>query len=472
MRLLFAIALALSLVGCSGGGDDDSPCPRPKNVLLLVGDTLRSDRLGCYGYPRDTSPNIDALAARGTVYERAYSQASWTVPSMISMFSGASVTTGETTLPKLLLIPELLQAAGLETVAFPANDTLFKDRGFERGFDLFEPCGGMRGPKLAARFAEWFGAREDTERPFFAWVQFIDPHDPYNPRPEHDVFDGPGPDDALLLERWRDATARVGELSPEVESISLEEAARAMRKVSNKYDGEVLAVDEGVGAILETLRATGALDETLVIFCADHGEMLYEQPTTPNLVKEVIDKHGGLPRGVQDLFALGHRTWFYQENWNTPLIVAGPGIEAGRSDALVPNLDIYPTILDALGLAPPEHIEGQSLWCDAEPEHERVHAHSYQSSAVIESGGKKLVRYGKPWSLGGPDDPFATELFDLSEDPVEETDLSDAQPAERDRLEEAILRWHEERERDANTETTEAMKEALRKLGYIGEDED
>lgn len=459
---LAAAACALSTLACRG-----EPA-RPRNVLLVVIDTLRADRLGCYGYSRPTSPRLDALAASGTLYERNYSQASWTVPSMISMFTGVSVTQEEQAVPSSIpMLAEVLRRAGLETVAFPANAVLGDGRGFERGFERWDFAPNVDALELAARFESWHSARS-PERPWFAWLQFIDPHHPYEPKPAHDRFNGPRPDQGALEPRWRAAQATVAERSRGVAARDLESAVEHMTSISNRYDGEVLACDSGVGRILDALAAKGELDETLVIVVSDHGEMLFEQPLQPYFVQARIDKSGGLPDGVADLFGNGHRSWFYEDLWNTPMILAGPGIPAARRvQSLSANLDVFPTILEALDLRREPWLEGESLFGGAQTTREHVLAHAYSTSAVRDRAGHKLITHPRRiWLLEGEgEDP--AEYFDLTRDPLEQHSRAAESPTQVARLRALILDWIARSQRDAITTLTDAQRAALKAMGYI-----
>ena len=458
---------SFSFASCAKGNAEGE---RASNVLLLVVDTLRADRLGCYGYERRTSPHIDALAERGMLYENTYAQANWTVPSMISMMTGVNVTVEETTLPDFAVVAETLREQGLETAAFLANQTLFAERGFERGFDVFEKCGNVDGPALAVRFEAWYGARPTPSRPFFAWVQFIDPHDPYQASPEFDVFSGPRPGQTELIERWRAQLPRVEERSPLIEPIGFDEAVERMVSESNRYDGEVLAADAGIGRILAALAEGGDLEDTLVIVCSDHGELLYEQRLSPYFEEDRVRRKSGLPEGVKDLFGRGHRTCGFEEIWNTPLILAGPGIPVGRSKALCANLDIYPTILEALDRPALDWLVGTSLWGGTEPRRRQVFSHGHRTSAVREITGMKLIRYDRSYYLLEGEGPHPVQLFDTALDPSEADDLANSRAQDSQRLEAAILDWRLENARTADTSTTEGMKEALRALGYIDGD--
>lgn len=468
---LFFCLLLAALCSCS----KEPETPRAKNVLLVVVDTLRADRLGCYGYERDTSPTIDALAERGTLFENCYSQACWTVPSMISMMSGVYVTEEESALPeKMVVLAEALQAQGIETAAFPANMTLSLERGFERGFDHFQPIKDLPADDVQAAFATWFeGKRADAERaeqPFFAWVQLMDPHFPYNPADEHRIFEGVSSEGARLKHRWREEEHRLASLSPELEPVELRKAIGKMHRIRNAYDGEVHQADAGIADIFETLRAAGVLDDTLIILAADHGEMLYEHPHEPLLVESIREKEGGLPNGVRDLFGSGHRSWYYDDLWNTPLILAGPGIPAGlRRQGLAANLDIYPTILEALDLPPLPGLQGTSLFEGREVERERLFAYGHGTSAVIETGGTKMFVHPPELYLLDESEAGQPKLYDLSEDPDELRDLRESQPAEVERLTSLIEQWKSENRREVINTTSDAQRKILEDLGYVGD---
>lgn len=451
---------------------------RPRNVLLLVVDTLRANRLACYGYGRPTSPHIDALARAGTLYRRNYSQACWTLPSMVSLMTGRSVVDEIKHLPaEAPVLGETLAAAGFETAAFVANQGLGRDSGFERGYPTFEVRDNVDALALAESFRAWHAARTERaqsgaeKRPWFAWLQFIDPHEPYEPDPAHDVFHGPRLDQPRLDAALALAREEAQALSPAPPTPSFEKARVRAIADSNRYDGEVLSADAGVGRVLDELRAAGELENTLVILCADHGEMLYEHRQQPIFTQGALKANGHLPAGVLDLFGHGHRPWYYDDLWNTPLLISGPGFPAGAErTTLSANLDLYPTVLEALGLAPRAELEGTSLWGGREADHVRVFAHGHRVSAVVERTGLKLVLEPPAMYLEAAQAPPHATLFDRALDPGEELDLAAARPAERARLEREIEAWRARSPRyDANRTATGQIR-VLKHLGYIDDE--
>ena len=451
---------------------------RPRNVLLLVVDTLRANRLSCYGYARPTSPNIDALARRGTLYRRNYSQACWTLPSMVSLMTGRSVVDEIKHLPaEAPVLGEALSSAGFETAGFVANQGLGKDSGFERGFQTYVVDDNVDALELAAAFRQWHAARSERaragaeRRPWFAWLQFIDPHEPYEPDPAHDLFHGPRLDQPRLEAALALAREEAEALSPAPPTPSFEKARVRAISDSNRYDGEVLCADEGVGRVLEELREAGELEDTLVILCADHGEMLYEHRQQPIFTQGALKANGHLPAGVLDLLGHGHRPWYFDDLWNTPLVIAGPGFPAGAErTTLSANLDLYPTVLEALGLAPRAELEGTSLWGGREADHERVFAHGHRVSAVVERGGLKLVLEPAALYLAPADAPPRPTLFDRALDPGEELDLAAREPVQSARLVREIEAWKSRAQRYDASRTGTKQIQVLKHLGYVDDE--
>ncbi len=451
---------------------------RPRNVLLVVVDTLRANRLGCYGYPRPTSPNIDALARRGTLYRRNYSQACWTLPSMVSLMSGRSVVDEIKQLPEEApVLGETLAAAGFETAGFVANKGLGHDSGFQRGYQTFVVEDNVDALELSEAFRGWHAARTERARsgaearPWFAWVQFIDPHEPYEPDPAHDVFHGPRVDQPRLDAALALAREEAAVLSPDPPTPSFEKARVRAIADSNRYDGEVLCADEGVGRVLDRLREANELENTLVILCADHGEMLYEHRQQPVFTQAALKANGHLPAGVLDLFGHGHRPWYFDDLWNTPLLIAGPGFPAGAErTTLSANLDLVPTVLEALGLARPVTLEGTSLWGGREADHERVFAHGHRVSAVVERSGWKLVVEPPVMFALPADAPPKLELFDRALDPGEDLDLAATKPDECARLLREIEAWRSRAPHYDASRTGAKQIQVLKHLGYVDDE--
>ena len=397
---------------------------------------------------------------------------------MVSLMAGVPVTKQETALPELPVLAEALRAQGLFTAAFVANGTVGELRGFERGFDHYVPCFEERAEAVVARFEAWYrpwlAEREAASAGasgFFAWVHFVDPHHPYQPAPEHALFEGPRQRFEDLRRAWEAAAVRAAERSSGLAGLPTAAAVAEMNAASNRYDGEVRAIDEGLARLVALLEETGERERTLIVFSADHGELLYEQANFPYIVQQVETDHGGLPGGVMDLFGAGHRPWYYEEVWRTPLIFSGPGMPRGaRRGGLAANLDIYPTLLEALGAPRAEHLTGESLLGGRVPARAQVFAYGHRTTAVLDRAGEKLVvHWPRSYLLPkGADAPL--ELFDLSADPTEQQNLATARPERARELLAAIEAWRAEHDRPVIDTETEAQREALEQLGYLGDD--
>jgi len=331
-----ALALLLAAGGCGGSGDRS-------NVLLITIDTLRSDRLGAYGYDRIDTPNIDALAAAGALFEYTVTDTPWTTPSMSSVMTGEYATVHgfkSTNTNRLALenvtLAEILRDAGYTTAAivgsFPLDAVFQLDQGFDHYDDEFTTSiWSMPGHEFEHIESEFFeepddqrffilskalndSRREDAEvtdaaaawlaenedRPFFLWVHYFGPHE----KPD-----------------WKVAADR-----------------RTSRRIA-VYDPDTVQTDREVGRLLAEIDTRGLAESTLVVLHADHGESLGEQ---------------GL---------VGHGQLLNEATMRVPLIMRLPKrIAAGvRVSQLARNVDIFPTVLDVVGLPLAESSAGESL---------------------------------------------------------------------------------------------------------------
>ena len=312
--------------------------PTKPNVVLILIDALRPDRLHCYGYERRTSPNLDALAADGAMFTDAMAQAPETLVSTPSLFTGRypqehgmqwmergpDIFIG----PHLGLpsIAELLRGAGYETAAVSGSPIIGPGLGFDRGFDHFDQSRGlisnsqgMNAGDLNVAVSEWLDQR-DTRRPFFLYIHYLDPHHAYHPPREFAVF-GTGaytPQDQQL-------NVKVHQLAGQYKNTGITDAALAgaglsradVGRLSDLYDGEVLCVDHYVGELVRRLKDDGLYDHTIIIVTADHGQAFLE--------------HGNLKHGGS----------LYQVLLRVPLIVRRPASRRGeRIGGLVQEVDI------------------------------------------------------------------------------------------------------------------------------------
>ncbi|GAB4222535.1 MAG: hypothetical protein Kow0062_20390 [Acidobacteriota bacterium] len=382
--VLAVMATLLALAGCQprqeSPPEDGTAAP---TVLLVTVDTLRADRLGCYGREDAGTPRIDRLAEGGTLFENAHTSAPLTLPAHASILTGRSLpahgvfNNGTFRLPDgVPTLPEALAAAGWSTGAFVSAPVLARRYGLDRGFAVYDdhipqPRSGrglvVHYPERAgletARRALAFIAAQPSGKPVFAWVHIWEPHVPYSPP-------------ADLARRYAD----------------------------DRYQGEVAAADRVVGRLIDEIDAMGRGDRRLVTVVADHGEGLGE--------------HGEPTHGV----------FLYRATMRVPWILEGPawGVPAGRRiEAPVSVIDLAPTLADLVGLPPLEGVDGASLVPllrgGAAPDRAGVFAESHLPRLEFGwSGLRALVSAGHLKLIDAP----RPELFDLEKDPSEEKDLS------------------------------------------------
>ena len=409
------------------------------NLVLISLDTCRADRLGCYGYPKTTSPSIDALAAQGARFQWCFSASNCTQPGYTTIFSGVHpvghrvVIQGGKTPPKegITFLAEILKANGYKNASVSSLVDMppFDDRGSNwarRGYDVWRFKGVekyeqlQRGMKaVAERVLEQAFDYLDQVRDgkFFLFVHFWDPHTIYSPPEKYDVFyDGTDPRDpanttlrAVMKTAWgRFFMSKWKDVDPRYDSIT------DAQRIVSLYDGEVYHVDDHVGMFMDRLKDLGLADDTIVAITADHGETL--------------DETNNLWRGQEAHF--GH-VGLTDPNIHVPLILWNPTlIPQGKTiDALVHHMDIMPTILELLGIQPPGGIDGQTLTPLMRGERETVRdalhipEHGLQVRRAIRTKEWKLI-WREEHVVG---DPLAW-LYNLKDDPEEELNLADFAP--------------------------------------------
>ncbi len=306
--LLLHALLSFVMGGCAAAAD----APRASNVVVVVIDTLRADRLGCYGYARPTSPTLDALAARGLCFEHAYATAPWTLPSTASLLTGLqpemhrAVHFFASISPEARLLAEALAGEGYESAAFVGNYFVQPTFGFERGFTRYdEGCmvdrGGINSDKISDAAIAWL--EQPREKPFLLYLHYFDPHYNYW---EHEGFEFGGEDTARVF-----SGADIYALREQEPRFDAADRAR----LDALYDSEVAFTDHHVGRVFAKLAALGHADDTFIVVTADHGEALGD--------------HGWI----------GHTIQLYEESIRIPLIVAGPGLAPARLSAQPVQVD-------------------------------------------------------------------------------------------------------------------------------------
>lgn len=454
-RLVFS-ALPALLLACLAGG-----CGRtggPVNVLFIVVDTLRADRLGCYGALRDTSPAADALAAEGIRFDRSYTVAPWTMPSVATLMTGLypvrhQVTRPDRKIPDHLgTLAEIFQESGYRTAAVISHKMIGSSRGFAAGFEIYDED-DARGhsytstPGVTAKARALLERFSVDDKPFFLFVHYFDPHYNFEPRPEF----GFQPERAGRL----DGSETIADLREMMDTLDEEE----IRFLFDLYDGEIRFTDNGIAALMKAVRDLDLYDQTLVVFTSDHGEEFLEHNW------------------------IGHTRSLYEELMRVPLIIRGPGLERGRVvHEPVCNVTLAATILELAGLDPAKLLaQGASMasWlrsngvAPSQPVLLDVDFESSNPKRAHFTPRKKGIVQGN-WKLIEDEKSGERELYDLSVDPLEKENLVFREPAQMERLAAELKSAVEEMGRDSELiveeQLTEEEKETLRGFGYIGSD--
>jgi len=341
-RLAIAAALvaaAVSAVRSCGG--------RPPNVLLITVDTLRADHLHCYGQSLPTSPNIDALAARSVVFERAIAASGYTGPAHSSIMTSkyprrqsTAFSNGLLTLAGVETLADVLRQSGYDTAAFVSNGVLAAGSGLNHGFDVYDDelptvernrfnVFERLAPQTAARALAWL--ERPRTKPFFLWVHFQDPHGPYTPpEPYRDRFRVPVVAGEPELRVLDDDGGQGG-----IPAYQLVDGARQVSDYRSRYAGEIAYMDQSVGDLLAALERYGP---TIVALTADHGESFGENGF---------------------YFAHGHSA--APDLSHVPLMINAPGLRAERRADPVSHVDVMPTLLELTGRPVPEDLDGIAL---------------------------------------------------------------------------------------------------------------
>jgi arylsulfatase len=424
---------------------------RPLNVLLITLDAQRPDHLGCYGYQRKTSPNIDALAARGVLFRQANANAPWTLPSFASILTSQFPMEHGTTNPRRALpgsdwlLPKIMQRHGYFTAAAIASGFVAPHYNIAQGFNRF--MGDRFKDQATANFRcmdspPWvteFGLKflkVHREQPFFLWLHYLKPHDPYLWQPKHHFLDAPPTDlPAYLSLPW--LMSHQDELTP-----------KQLQEVVALYDGQTAYADSYIGQILAQIDRLGLRERTVVVLSSDHGEEFLQ--------------HG----------SFGHHPQIYQDELHVPLIIAGPApVRGGRSvDQPVQLVDLMPTLLDLCGIR--ERVpgaRGQSLLPLLTG---RAGYHEQDIVASVSDPDQpqdvevmRSIRRGN-WKLLLKVRESKTELYDLAADPGEKHNLAGRGLAIERQLREALSRYRRAKPRPG-VKLDKKTEDQLRGLGYL-----
>jgi arylsulfatase A-like enzyme len=416
------------------------------NVVIIAIDSLRASHLGCYGYDKPTSPNIDALAKESVVFDRAFAPGIPTMPSFTTMLSGlhpyrhgiTAHSSGQRLSECIVPLPQVARQGGYVTIGIDNLAVQGNGRGswFSRGFDfysgyLYKPFSNQS-EQIADRALRFITDYKD--KPFLLFVHLWDPHTPYGP---------PKPFDTLHYHPDKPDTSapsmdEIKAISPEYYEAFLGEmnlkVADDYDYVVAQYDGEISYVDTQVGRILDHLKTSGLWDNTIVVLMSDHGECFGEG--------DVYFDHHGLYDAVLRVALMCHMPG---------------GITTGRSSAIVSTEDILPTLMDLCGWEGPTEyaLTGRSFGaalCANETflGRDRIFGveSSRQASLCLRTEKWKYIlpitedARGNPLVdiYGQPRDPSPL-LFDLENDPGEKHDVSAQFPDVLTALSQDLADW-------------------------------
>ncbi|HMV66905.1 MAG TPA: sulfatase [Myxococcota bacterium] len=530
-RSLLAALAAVALIGAVGLLIMEPPAPPPvsdgPNVLMIVWDTTRADRLSLYGYDKPTTPRLEAFARDAVVFDRAISPAMWTPPSHASMFTGYAPThhgveaSNKWLDARHVTLAEWLGQHGWDTYAFSANPYVAKETNLTQGFDEVNNAfkgrwkdearkatkaklipedassdisprwrkvegqgasGVAHAYKDAAPVAheallEWLGARKDPARPWFAFLNMMETHIPRVPS---------------MASRRKVMTDAQIDLSLKTDVAQINLLAHTFGKklytpdeidaINGVYDAAIADMDDATGDLLDDLRSRGMLDDTVVILIGDHGENLGD--------------HG----------MFGHKYNVYDTLLHVPLVISWPGHLAPRRVAFpVSTLNLFTTVLSLVGLdAPDTSPESHGSLLDlaaAEPVFSELNETtpiSIQRVAATYglSDASRYIRTFKAVEVDGfkfieaSDD--AHELYRMPDDADEANNLYAAEPARAAQLQALIDDWvrsvkvydpslkssadqhvelHDASKAKKSLEAQQEEADRLRALGYLDDPE-
>ncbi|MBU1849729.1 MAG: sulfatase-like hydrolase/transferase [Nanoarchaeota archaeon] len=418
------------------------------NVVLIVLDTVRPDHLSCYGYKRETSPNIDKLAEEGTLFTNAFTVIPYTTASHISLMTSIYPFVYQPRMPnaqatgvvvvedEYLTLAEILKTVGYKTAAFISVSMMSPASGLNQGFDVYNYSEGVRrGNETIIAANIWL--ENNYEEPFFLWVHSYDPHDPYNqPKP----FDSMHEDFELYYD-----------------NVSLSDFTALKQAITN-YDEDISYGDKYIGLLLDKIKDLGLNNNTLIVFLSDHGEQFGEH---------LVPIYQGM--GPQVVFE--HARALYDQEVRIPFIIKGPGIPKDKKiDALVENIDVMPTILDLLNIPFSKNIQGKSTLPLIKNKSSEIRSFVFTHLYPIISPYYRSSIRTKDYKLIYDHYNKESQLFNLKKDPQEQINIYEQNKTLTQEYEHLMIKLIEEHTESTEIaihqiESSEAKK--LEELGYI-----
>ena len=432
------------------------------NIILIIADALRSDHLGCYGYSRNTSPNIDRIARESIIFNRAYAQSNWTFPSTAALFmslypTSHNIFSGKKVVPKdSKTLTENLKVAGYRTAGFSSNPFFWGNFGLRRGFDsfyfgqnkfvcklwpsvigdilkrLFMPTD----ENLTRKALSWI--KRNKSQKLFIYLHYMTTHAPYRiPKAYEEIYAKEAIPDRVDFPHKR-----------YLRNVKVNAAQK--KNLIDRYDGAIRFVDDQIGKILDILQSLNLKEDTLLIIAGDHGEAF----------------------GEHDDWTHGHT--LYQETIKIPLIVWYPKTGCNRtvSNELAGLIDIKPTILNMVGMRQSQINQGEDLISQI-TNRDGLYQHKVIREEIFSEGQRnfRCIITSTNWKLISNGAKGKIELYNLEEDPEERHNVFDLYPEIAKNLQGRLTSKFKEFEKQAlrpgkASISAQTMRE-LKSLGYI-----
>jgi arylsulfatase A-like enzyme len=407
------LAPSLWLSGCGKLQQGKKP-----NIILIVIDTLRFDHLGCYGYKRNTTPNIDSLANQSLLFKNAIITAPWTLPSVASILTSqypSVLGIHDRIRPmdgRFPLFSELLKQYNYKTHGIISHTLLLARLGFGKGFDYYDEESifghkGISSPSVTSKAVSYL--QQNHDKPFFLFLHYFDPHYDYLLHKKYNYYPsyrGRVKSGHSIIDLWRIR-----------DNLSKDD----IKYLVSLYDSEITFTDEYIGELLNELRNRGLYDNSIIIITSDHGEEFME-------------------RGW-----IGHTLTLHQELVHVPLIMKFPGDKSRIIDSPVSLIDIVPTICKYLDLKIPNNLDGRVLDLSrgstiksgpifSETFNPQIHRPKVTPIAFrsVILGNQKLIR---------DEIKNSKQVYNLSDDPHERDNLSGQHSEQNKRLEALLSKW-------------------------------
>ncbi len=459
--LMFTFVALAAFLWLSGSVREFLYPQKPYNVIFIHIDTLRADHLGLYGYPKNTSPNLDKFSQESLVFEQAISQAPWTLPSYASIltsqypaahglmdreecffslyhpiYSSEGLVEGKGCLsPSKLTLAEVLQKHGYKTAAFVGDGDLKSLFGFAQGFDVYIDNGKFFDTTIPDA-EEWISQNKKSR--FFLYLQGYDVHTPYHkPEPYDHMFDetyeGVLADHTKFLFDDHDNSGGIlGSIKKldgkpylvQDDGSKILLTQQDIDHIVAHYDGGIRYTDDLIQKFFDRLKEMGLYDNSIIVVFGDHGESIGDDLTRAEILTTRL---------------IGHFK-VYDELVRVPLLIKAPGLNPGRISSQVQLIDLFPTILDFLNISQNKEIREELQGRSLTPIIDGKEFESLTYGSIDQNGGHiSFVRTLKWKLIREGENVF--QLYDLENDPRETKNVIDEYTDVANFLEKNLIEW-------------------------------